>query len=158
MGSPIGEWRAAPWFFVAFASAILLAGCSGSTEESGGSGSSVSSAPELPPASNPTPPSDPTAPTPGTATDTVVALAWQPNMDPIAGYIVYYGPTPDAATTLAVQLSLANDPFNGLAPNVSFNAGRDLGLSYGDSVCFRLRAYNTANMLSGWSPAACGTI
>lgn len=151
---------AVPWMLVAVASGISLAACTGGAEESLGSGSPVSAAPASPPASDPTQPSDPTSPpaSGSAATDTVVALTWQPNTDPIAGYIVYYGPTAAAATTLAVQLSLAGDPFSGQAPNVSFNAGRDLGLNYGDSVCFRLRAYNTANVLSGWSDAACGTI
>lgn len=147
-------YRAVPWFLLALGPGVVLTACSGSTQESPGS-SSANPTSSSPPASNPP---DPSNPGPVAATDTVVALTWQPNPDPIAGYIVYYGPAPDTTETLAVQLSLANNPFNGQAPHISFNAGRDLGLNYGDNVCFRLRAYNAANALSGWSAAACGTI
>lgn len=165
--------HALPWFFLVALSGIALAACSGgSVDNSSTGGAPIASGPgsSTPPDSNTEPDPDPTYP-PGTtptpapipsgpvaATDTTVALTWQPNSDPIAGYVVYYGPTPEAATTLATQLSLSSNGMNPQAPSVSFNAGTDLGLNYGDSVCFRLRAYNSANVMSDWSGAACGTI
>jgi hypothetical protein len=92
------------------------------------------------------------------AGDTVIQLAWQANSDSVAGYVVYYGPTPDSATTTASNLSLTSPSFDAAAPAVSFNAGNDLSLKHGDSVCFRLRAYNAAAVLSAWSNAACSVI
>lgn len=155
--------QALPWVFLLTLSSITLAACSGGSVDNsstGGSpattdpGSSTPSDPTYPPGTTPTPAPVPSGPI--AATDTTVTLSWQPNSDPIAGYIVYYGPTADGATTLATQLSLSSiDP---QAPSVSFNAGTDLGLNYGDGICFRLRAYNSANVMSDWSGAACGTI
>lgn len=158
MATPVASlYRASLWTTVAVT--VLLSGCSGGTTAPGSGGAPAGSTPDPGAPSDPAP-SDPAEPPPSSgpapATDTVVSLTWQPNTDAIAGYIVYYGPTPEAATTLAVQLALAS--FNGAPPNVRFNAGRDLGLAHGDGVCFRLRAYNDANVLSAWSAAACGTI
>ncbi|HEY8554978.1 MAG TPA: fibronectin type III domain-containing protein [Burkholderiales bacterium] len=152
-----------------------LAACSGSSDSGGGSIGGPGTDPGTDPGDqqpNPDPddpgtPTDPTSPTdpgpqpqpdPGNATDTTVSLTWAPNTDPIAGYRVYYGPTAESATTLAVQLDLATHPFGDQPPHVEFNAGTDLGLKHGDTVCFRLRAYNAANVMSDWSDAACGTI
>jgi hypothetical protein len=92
------------------------------------------------------------------ATQATIRINWQPNTDPVAGYVVYYGPTPDTATTTAAELPVTNTAFNAVAPSVSFNAGQDLGLRDGQSVCFRLRAYNSSNTLSDWSAPACGVI
>lgn len=147
MATPVASFCCASrWLLLVLVWAALSAGCSGGSTETVSDGSPVGSAP---PAGSP----DPVP-----ATDTIVSLTWQPNTDPVAGYIVYYGPTAEAATTLAVQLALQADPFDGGPPSVAFNAGRDLSLNHGDTVCFRLRAYNAANVLSDWSAAACGTI
>ena len=157
--------RALLWLLVSVACGALLSACSGGTmEESPRSGSPVTSAPVSPSgpesdtAHDPAPaPGTPTNPSTGAATDTTISLSWQPNTDPIKGYLVYYGPTEQAVATLAVQMSLASNTFDIQTPGITFNAGRDLGLQHGDSVCFRLRAYNDAGM-SDWSPAACGSI
>ena len=42
-----------------------------------------------------------------TATDTTVSLQWLANRDAVAGYIVYYGPSPQNAVTTAVQLAVS---------------------------------------------------
>lgn len=128
-----------------FTAILLIAGCSGGGES------------DAPPSTAP-PSSGGAGDGSGTAaTDTVISLAWQPNADTITGYLVYYGPSANAVSTLAVQLAIAGNSFNPLAPQATFNAGRDLGLHHGESICFRLRAYNGAGM-SDWSAAACGTV
>lgn len=91
--------------------------------------------------------------------ESLLQLAWQPNTDGVvAGYRVYYGPSGDQATTQASDLALTATNFNAQAPSVVYNAQRDLGLVAGQSVCFRLRAYNEQGTLSAWSTPACGTI
>lgn len=91
--------------------------------------------------------------------ESLLQLAWQPNNDGVAvGYRVYYGPTGDAATTQASDIALTAEGFNALAPSVVYNAQRDLGLTTGQDVCFRLRAYNSQGTLSGWSAPVCASI
>lgn len=75
----------------------------------------------------------------------MLLLSWQPNPDPVGGYIVYNGPTP--ATTASV-VSVTSDTA------AQFDAVADLGLNPGDTTCFRLRAYN-ADGQSGYSDAVC---
>ena len=96
---------------------------------------------------------------PGTGgTDSLLQLVWQPNTDAIAGYIIYYGPTADTATVQASRLAIGSSGFNAQAPAANYYAARDLNLSQGSNVCFRLRAYNSSDTLSGWSSAACASI
>lgn len=68
----------------------------------------------------------------GTATDMVIALTWAPSPDRVDGYVVYSGATVD---TISKRIA------DSLSPGIEFNAGRDLSLSYGQQVCFRVRAY-----------------
>lgn len=96
--------------------------------------------------------------TPGTATGISLQLRWQANTDPVAGYRVYFGGAATNASTQVSDLPLASSTLDPAAPAVTLNAGRDLGLDPGASVCFRLRAYNDQGALSDWSPAACTTI
>lgn len=118
-------------------------------------GGSVEPAPA--PAPTPAPAPAPT-PAPSGTLQTILQLGWQPNTDPIAGYIVYFGPAAANTPNVASDLPIASTAFNAQAPTVSYNAATQLGLQTGDSVCFRLRAYNADGALSNWSPAACGTI
>ncbi|BAU48115.1 hypothetical protein SVA_1553 [Sulfurifustis variabilis] len=99
-----------------------------------------------------------TPPAPGSATDVVLQLTWQPNSDPVAGYRVYFGTTPEGATAQLSDLAVANRALNSQAPSVSYNAGNDLGLDPGSQACFRLRAYNSEGVMSDWSQPACATI
>lgn len=91
--------------------------------------------------------------------ETLLQLVWQPNNDGVvAGYRVYYGPSGDDATTQASDLALTAANFNPQSPAIAYNAQRDLGLATGQTVCFRLRAYNSQGALSAWSAPACATI
>ena len=80
--------------------------------------------------------------------DKMLALAWYSNPGNILGYIVYYGTSPASATNIASETS---------GTSVKYYTQLDLGLDPGDSVCFRLKAFNLAG-LSGFSGAACMTI
>lgn len=77
--------------------------------------------------------------------DKMLALAWYSNPGDILGYIVYYGSSPEAATVIASETS---------GTSVVYSTKLDLGLDPGDSVCFRLKAFNFAG-LSDFSGAAC---
>lgn len=136
---------------LSFLMSIAASGCGG-----GGGGSSTSS-------NSTSSSSQESAPFPNngngnSSADPILQLSWQPNTDEIAGYIVAYGATDATATTTASTLALGSNGFNAQSPSVSYYAGRDLNLAAGDSVCFRLRAYNSSNTVSDWSPAICGTI
>ena len=114
---------------------MLTAACSGSL---GGSGSSVVAV--------------------GTeGPSTTIQLGWQPNLDAVAGYMVYYGPEADNTPNLASELPVDAAEFNAFAPAVSFSSAT-LGLQPGTNVCFRLRAYNSGGGVSAWSEAACGIV
>lgn len=131
----------------------LLVGSLAACSDGSGPGTSASDAPA---------PGSPaqvyTPPEPGTATDVVLQLSWQPNPDPVAGYRVYFGTTADDATAQLTDIAIANRALNSQAPSVTYNAGRDLGLDPGSQACFRLRAYNSEGVLSGWSQPACTSI
>lgn len=91
--------------------------------------------------------------------DTLIQISWQPNADPITGYRVYYGPSPTETANQSSYIRFSEKPaFNPQAPVVTYYANRDLKLRSGDAVCFRLRSFNAANVISRFSPAACGTI
>ena len=73
--------------------------------------------------------------------NTKLILSWEPNPDDISGYIVSFSPTAETATTNLSFLPLSGDIINPLAPSAEYDMRYDLGLSPGDNVCFRLRAY-----------------
>ena len=79
----------------------------------------------------------------GGDTDSQLYLAWNANPDPsTTGYLVLYGPTTDTATTVIADVPIVTAGFDPQAPSVSYRTWEDLGLHPGDTVCFRLRAYN----------------
>ena len=77
----------------------------------------------------------------------LLALAWYPS-DEVDGYIVHAGPTPATATAKVTVVASAA---------VELDAQTDLGLEAGDSVCFRIKAFNTSGV-SPFSGAVCTTI
>ena len=85
-----------------------------------------------------------------------VQLAWLPNPDNITGYNVYYGSTPETATTLVSVLPVDSPNFDPQAPTVQYVAF-ELGLGLGDQVCFRVKAHD-GEEFSDFSKAVCGRI
>jgi hypothetical protein len=85
-----------------------------------------------------------------------VNVAWQPAPDPVAGYVIYYGPTPDTASVLLSDLSTGS--YDPAAPSASYDPARDLGMSSGGSVCFNIFAYDTARALSSSPQLVCTTV
>lgn len=139
--------HARQWLYPAILAGMLLAGCSG------GSGtSSIDDGIGNPPGDSGGAP----GPGSGTATSVIIALSWVPSIDPVSGYVIYYGPTPQTAVNRAVQLP-ATALEDSESPSYSFNAGIDLGLSEGESVCFRLTSYKDADE-SVPSEAVCDTV
>jgi hypothetical protein len=91
------------------------------------------------------------------AADVSLTLTWQPNPDAVLGYSIYYGPTGDTADRQASDVSVDSRLFDASAPALTFNATDDLGLRLGDSVCFRIQAYNS-NGKSPLSDPVCTVI
>lgn len=90
------------------------------------------------------------------ATDTRIRLSWIPNLDPVDGYIVLAGSTPENITPVSA-LAVTSPGFDPQAPTVLYEAGADLGLALGDTVCFRLAAYYNG-AISDLSAATCAGI
>ncbi len=85
---------------------------------------------------------------------TALLLTWAPNLDPIGGYITYFGQSADTANAQLSVIPLTAFGFDPQAPGIAYDVTADLGLSPGDMACFRLKAYNAAGS-SGLSGAAC---
>ena len=77
-----------------------------------------------------------------------LSLSWLPNPEPVDGYVIYNGPTPEEAIN---KLSVTPQT------TVQYDSITDLGLRSGDRTCFRLRAY-IANDMSDFSQTVCVNI
>ena len=53
---------------------------------------------------------------------TILHLAWNPNPGAIDGYIIYFGPSADTASTQVSEISLTAPGFDPLAPAVKYAA------------------------------------
>ena len=77
-----------------------------------------------------------------------ITLRWTPIPGDVDGYRVFFGGTP----------TTADNPVSDVTTNaVTFNAGANLGLRFGDEVCFRVKAYNERGE-SDFSSAVCETL
>ena len=85
-------------------------------------------------------------------------IAWSPYPGIATGYFVYYGPTVDTATTFASDLQIGLENFNPSAPSITYDAMQDFGLSAGNTVCFRILAYDPAHVPYDWSEAQCTVV
>jgi hypothetical protein len=99
-----------------------------------------------------------TANTQPVITGSTLNITWSPYPGTVAGYFVYYGPTIDMATMLASDLQIGIANINSSAPSISYEAMLDLGLSTGNSVCFRILAYDTAHVPYDWSEVQCTVV
>ena len=82
-------------------------------------------------------------------------INWSPYPESVSGYLVYYGSTPETATTLASDVPSDASNFDASAPSISYQPLQDLGLSNGDTVCFRIQAYDTAGVPYDWAEVQC---
>ena len=90
----------------------------------------------------------------GSIADTL-NINWSPYPESVSGYLVYYGSTPETTTTLASDVPSDASNFDASAPSISYQPLQDLGLSTGETVCFRIQAYDTAGVPYDWSEVQC---
>lgn len=76
--------------------------------------------------------------------DVNLTLSWDPSLEEVLGYRVYYGTTSGIATQPLSDLNIASSEIDPQAPSVTYNVGTDLGLHAGDLVCFQVNAYNNS--------------
>ena len=88
----------------------------------------------------------------------VLQVGWQPFGDNASGYLVYYGTTADTANALVSDLPTNSGLINPAAPSVTYDSVRDLGLYVGDTVCFRIHAYNSARTVIAEAFLGCSAI
>lgn len=100
---------------------------------------------------------EPSTTPPVTVDNTSLTLTWQPNSTTLDGYLVYYGASSNTATKLISDIKAYSGSFDFSAPALQYASWYDLGLQPGETVCFKIRAYN-ADGLSDWSEAVCGVI
>jgi len=83
------------------------------------------------------------------ATDVTLNVSWS--------YSVYYGSSEGEVNTFYQKLTANDSNFDLNTPALVLNAGDDLGLKTGDTICFKVSAYNLGGD-SGKSAAICDTI
>jgi hypothetical protein len=87
-----------------------------------------------------------------------LTLSWKPSTGSIQGYKVFYGTTASSATAELSDIpNTLSTSFNPATPAIKYDSWYTLRLLSGDSICFKIRAYN-ADGLSNWSLPICGTI
>ena len=89
--------------------------------------------------------------------DVDLTLTWKPSAGDVLGYRVYYGPTSGTVTQQLSDLYIATGEVDARTPAVTYNATNHLGMRSGDSVCFKVKAYNAVGE-SGFSTPACTDI
>jgi hypothetical protein len=89
--------------------------------------------------------------------DTALTLTWQADNETLEGYQIYYGSSPETATREISDIKAFSGSFDFSAPLIQYASWSDLGLQPGNTVCFKVRAYN-ADGVSDWSAAVCGVI
>jgi hypothetical protein len=85
-------------------------------------------------------------------------VSWQPFGNNTAGYMVYYGTTADTVNVLVSDLALNSGLYDTSGPSVTYDSARDLGMYTGDTVCFRIYAYDPARTIVGQITLGCITI
>jgi hypothetical protein len=86
-----------------------------------------------------------------------LTLTWNPSSGEVLGYTVYVGPTSGTVTKQLSDLHISSKEVNQKTPSVTYDVKQDLGMTSGDFVCFRVKAYNTKGE-SEFSKSACTTI
>ena len=89
---------------------------------------------------------------PNCANNVNLLLTWgaNPETEIVDGYKIYYRVNSNNTTKLLADIPNSQNGFDPTNPSKSFNAGSDMGLMLGDSVCLSLQAYNVA----GSSPSS----
>lgn len=89
--------------------------------------------------------------------DAQIIISWNQNPNPVIGYKIFHGSSPESASTLLSDILVTSKNFIPETPSVTFNAINELNLKVGDSICFSIKAYNMIGM-SDFSSAKCVTI
>jgi hypothetical protein len=76
-------------------------------------------------------------------------VSWQPFGNNTAGYMVYYGTTAGTVNVLVSDLALNSALYDASAPSMTYDSARDFGMYAGDTVCFRIYAYDPARTVVG---------
>lgn len=76
-------------------------------------------------------------------------VSWQPFGTNTAGYMVYYGATAETVNVLVSDLALNSGLYDASAPGATYDSVPDLGMYAGDTVCFRIHAYDPARTTVG---------
>lgn len=89
--------------------------------------------------------------------DETLNLSWRKNPEPIVGYLVFVGPSAGAKMDFFKELRIDSGDFNPEAPAIDVAVAKELKLTTGESVCFRVKAYDGTEV-SPESQAVCAVI
>ncbi len=84
-------------------------------------------------------------------------LSWDANPGQVLGYVVYSASRKNATFTEFRTIDLESNNIDPDAPMIQYDPITDLNYQDGDSICFKVRAYNSDG-LSGLSQAVCGSV
>jgi hypothetical protein len=87
-----------------------------------------------------------------------VHIAWQPFPGDVSGYQIYFGRSAATANRFVSNLPTDSGLIDPTAPAVTYDAARDLGLSRGDTACFRIYGYDFARTLTDQSALVCTVV
>lgn len=88
----------------------------------------------------------------------LLQVSWQPFGNNTSGYMVYYGITAESTNASVSDLPTNSGLIDPAAPSVTYDSVRDLGLFVGDTVCFRIHAYNLARTDIAEAFLGCSTV
>lgn len=89
----------------------------------------------------------------GSGSSGSVKFSWEPNPGTVTGYVLYFGNSSGSVNTFVKNISVLDSSFNATAPSMSV-AASELGINAGDTVCFKVKAYNESGF-SGFTNAVC---
>ncbi len=78
------------------------------------------------------------------ANDVNLLLSWDANPanENVTGYKIYFRKMNESTSTLLEDLAISTTGFDSSSPSMQYNAGTDMTLAMGDTVCISILAYN----------------
>jgi len=87
-----------------------------------------------------------------------IQIAWPPLQSGTAGYRIYFGRTAESANVLVSDLPPGSGLFDPTAPAVTIDPTRELGLSSGDTACFRVSGHSLDEATTTEMALTCTTV
>jgi hypothetical protein len=87
-----------------------------------------------------------------------IQVSWPPLRSSTASYTIYFGRTAETANVLISDLPPGSGLFDPRAPAVTIDPTRELGLSPGDTACFRISGHDLDEATTNEIALTCTTV